>query len=100
MVFFGISAFKIWKEAFKGEITEVIVGPAVATGSGAQTHGASIERAQKTDPVAADAEDLELGTPTTAEKGIAQSKEDACFPGMVVVASDMKGVSGFGVTGE
>merc|ERR1711907_264545 len=61
MIFFGISAFKIWKEVFKGEKPN-IVGPAVATSSGAQTTAASAG-AESIGKADADQKDLEKGTP-------------------------------------
>merc|ERR1719310_2727451 len=61
LVFFGISAFKIWKEVFKGEKPN-IVGPAVATNTGAQPTVAPSPGAEAIGQAAADQKDLEKGT--------------------------------------
>merc|ERR1711869_146552 len=69
MVFFGISAFKIWKEVFKGEKPN-IVGPAVATG-GAQT---TVDPIGKVDE---DTKDPEKGTAQPADAALGESKQYA-----------------------
>ena len=79
MIFFGISAFKIWKEVFKGEKPN-IVGPAVATGcgvAGAQKTGEPSGGAQPIGQVDADAKDLEKGTAQPADAVHAESKQYA-----------------------
>merc|ERR1719387_1354147 len=66
MIFFGISAFKIWKEVFKGEKPN-IVGPAVATGPGAAGEQKTVEpsvAAERIGQVDADTKDLEKGPPS------------------------------------
>jgi len=69
MIFFGISAFKIWKEVFKGEKPN-IVGPAVATG-GAQT---TVDPIGKVDE---DTKDPEKGTAQPADAALGESKQYA-----------------------
>jgi len=79
MIFFGISAFKIWKEVFKGEKPN-IVGPAVATIGGAAGAQTTVAIGQ----VDANKKDVEKG-PAQQQKDLEAGEDSmtAVLPGYV-----------------
>jgi len=95
LVFFGISAFKIWKEVFKGEKPN-IVGPAVATGGAAPAAQTTVAPswwgAQPAGKADADTKDLEKGPAPTATTVLVESQHSQGI--LVTEASNQKNVCG------